>query len=315
MASTTDNMQLVTWDQIADLYNYTTFTNNWQKVDAHDHTTPNRGVQIPTGGIADEAITTAKLAAGSVGTDQLIANAITTAKLAASSVTTSKIASGTIESSNIAAGTLLTSVMAPGVVRWQSAPTALPVDGQFRIAAPGESVTLPSAIVGTMVGVFASSTVTGASPVTVHAGGGAIYGVGLSGATSFLLGTADAFTVLWCFSAGQWGIIAGEADTGWVTLPPSSGAWSTVGQTILPSCRLRGDLVELKGSYGIITGTGQLTTLPASCRPIEQLTLPAASDEVSAPALLIIAVNGAITVEGAVSALELHLDSISYSLS
>lgn len=43
----------------------TTFDQTVQKIDEHDHTSA-KGNQIPTGGIADLAVTTAKLAAGSV---------------------------------------------------------------------------------------------------------------------------------------------------------------------------------------------------------------------------------------------------------
>lgn len=49
-------------------------------VDAHDHTSGN-GVQIPTGGIEDAAISAAKLASSAVTTAKIAANAVTRAKL------------------------------------------------------------------------------------------------------------------------------------------------------------------------------------------------------------------------------------------
>lgn len=79
----TPNMGLVKWDKLSDPYDHAQLAGNFDAVDAHDHTT-NKGVQIPTGGIKDLAITTPKLADGSV----------TTIKLADGSVTSTKIASG-----------------------------------------------------------------------------------------------------------------------------------------------------------------------------------------------------------------------------
>lgn len=70
-------MGLHIWDQVADPYDHTQLADNWDLIDAHDHS-PGRGVQIPTEGIADGAITHAKLAsgvgspaAGSITADQL----------------------------------------------------------------------------------------------------------------------------------------------------------------------------------------------------------------------------------------------------
>jgi hypothetical protein len=65
MSLTTPKMSLHVWDQLNDLYDHVQQANNWAKVDLHDHT-PGRGVQIPTEGIFDGAITAAKLAAASV---------------------------------------------------------------------------------------------------------------------------------------------------------------------------------------------------------------------------------------------------------
>ena len=61
MASTTPKMLLRMWDQLSDLFSHDQMADNWSKIDFHDHT-PGRGVQIPTEGIFDGAITSAKLA-------------------------------------------------------------------------------------------------------------------------------------------------------------------------------------------------------------------------------------------------------------
>lgn len=63
MADTTPKMSLRRWDQLSDLFSHDQLSDNWAKLDFHDHT-PGRGVQVPTEGIFDGAITTAKLATG-----------------------------------------------------------------------------------------------------------------------------------------------------------------------------------------------------------------------------------------------------------
>lgn len=63
MADTTPKMALRRWDQLSDLFSHDQLSDNWAKIDFHDHT-PGRGVQIPTEGIFDGAITVTKLATG-----------------------------------------------------------------------------------------------------------------------------------------------------------------------------------------------------------------------------------------------------------
>lgn len=80
--ATTTNMNLTTWGP-NDYFNDLDLKTNWEKVDAHDHDPANDGgVRIKSNGIANEAITNAKLAPESV-TDEKIANdTITKFKLA-----------------------------------------------------------------------------------------------------------------------------------------------------------------------------------------------------------------------------------------
>lgn len=54
-------MSLRVWTQLDDDYDHEQMADNWAKLDAHDHTN-GRGVQIPTEGIAKEAITPELLA-------------------------------------------------------------------------------------------------------------------------------------------------------------------------------------------------------------------------------------------------------------
>ncbi len=72
MATVSPKMGLRVWNLLTDPYDHDQLADNWFKVDFHDHTN-GRGVQIPTEGIADGAVTRAKLAAGAVGTESLTA--------------------------------------------------------------------------------------------------------------------------------------------------------------------------------------------------------------------------------------------------
>lgn len=75
MATTTANMSLVAWDQNNDLYDHDQLSDNFVKIDAHDHTST-KGVQIPTGGIEDDAITAAKVATGAITATKIAAGAV-----------------------------------------------------------------------------------------------------------------------------------------------------------------------------------------------------------------------------------------------
>jgi hypothetical protein len=53
---TEPNMGLKIWNNLTDPYDHAQLADNWAKVAVHDHS-GNKGVQIPTAGIADGAIT------------------------------------------------------------------------------------------------------------------------------------------------------------------------------------------------------------------------------------------------------------------
>ena len=61
MAVTSTNMGLRIWNLLDDLYDHDQIADNWDKVDLHDHS-PDKGVQIPTEGLEDGAVTPEKLA-------------------------------------------------------------------------------------------------------------------------------------------------------------------------------------------------------------------------------------------------------------
>lgn len=97
----TPNMSLVTWQTGDDIYDWQQLLSNWLKVDAHDHTS-GKGVQIPTGGIRDGAVTAAKLDANAVPPSAPPDGSVTTAKLADGAVTTPKIADGAVTADKLA---------------------------------------------------------------------------------------------------------------------------------------------------------------------------------------------------------------------
>jgi hypothetical protein len=61
MAFTSPKMGLRIWNLLTDLYDHAQLADNWAKVDYHDHS-PGKGVQVPTEGLADGAVTGPKLA-------------------------------------------------------------------------------------------------------------------------------------------------------------------------------------------------------------------------------------------------------------
>lgn len=63
MATTSPSMGLKIWNLLGDPYDHSQLADNWAKVDQHDHS-EGKGVQIPTAGIADGAISSAKLGYG-----------------------------------------------------------------------------------------------------------------------------------------------------------------------------------------------------------------------------------------------------------
>lgn len=97
MATTYSNMGIKSWNLSSDFFSYTDLDANWLKIDAHDHTS-GKGVQIPTAGIADSAITANKIAAAVIDNSKIAAAAgIVGTKLAANTVTNDKIATADLQ--------------------------------------------------------------------------------------------------------------------------------------------------------------------------------------------------------------------------
>jgi len=83
MAVTTPNMGLKRWNLTSDLFSYTDLSNNWIAVDNHDHTS-GKGIQIPTDGLANLAVTNSKLASAAVTDGKIATGTIADNKLASS---------------------------------------------------------------------------------------------------------------------------------------------------------------------------------------------------------------------------------------
>lgn len=108
------NLNLTAWAALEDKFNHQQLSANWQSLDNHNHTEGGKGLQIPTGGVQNEAITTAKLGPKAViaskieneaiETPHVKNNSITTPKLANENVTPEKLSSAV---ATVPAGTLL----------------------------------------------------------------------------------------------------------------------------------------------------------------------------------------------------------------
>ena len=133
---TTPNMGLTAWDLGSDPYDHSQLAANFSQVDLHDHTT-GKGLQIPSGGIANNAITSTKIAAGAVlPNTHLPADSIDASRLAADSVGNSELADNSVTAANIVNGTITLQKLDPSimpigmVVMWYRADSAvLPPSG------------------------------------------------------------------------------------------------------------------------------------------------------------------------------------------
>src|SRR3954467_269930 len=112
--STTPNMGLTKWDLLADLYDHSQLSDNFNKLDRHDHT-PGNGVAIKRLGIASYD-------AGFPST-----TGIHNDQLAPDAVTSDKILNGTIQAADIDPATFRSIVPLGTVVAWYRTDPAIPV--------------------------------------------------------------------------------------------------------------------------------------------------------------------------------------------
>jgi microcystin-dependent protein len=172
MALTLTNMGLIEWDQPTDHFSYTDLASNWNKVDIHDHTV-GKGVQIPTGGIANLAVTLQKIADLGVGTTKIANLGVTTAKIADANVTTAKIADQNVTTIKIADSNVTLAKLAAAVAQaLVPVGTILPYGGAvgsppagYLICQGGEfaRATYPAldAVIGTTFGAYTNGSGAG----------------------------------------------------------------------------------------------------------------------------------------------------------
>lgn len=190
------------------------------------------------------------------------------------------------------------------------------VSGESVAVSPSQTLTLPAAPVkGDRIQILALGTVTGATPVTVAGGGKTINGLGLSAASSFLLGTPNANATAQ-YDGSAWRIIDGQQDTGWVVLTLTTGIVS--GGGYVPAARTVGDEVRLRGILQNTSG-GALTspmTVPVASRPASLVAATGATLASGVGVTLSIAASGASTVSagGIPNGSSLGLDNMRYSL-
>jgi microcystin-dependent protein len=111
---TLPNLGLTQWPSPSDHFSYVELANNWKAIDDHDHTT-GKGVQIPTGGLANLAVTLGKLASDSVDASKIVNGSVGSAELASGAVGTTQLADGSITVAKLAS-TILATLAPPGVV-------------------------------------------------------------------------------------------------------------------------------------------------------------------------------------------------------
>jgi hypothetical protein len=112
MSFLTSNMGLIAWDLGDDPYDHSQLANNWTAVDTHDHT-PGKGKLIPTQGIQDAAVTTAKIADGAVTPAKIPNDSITSTQLATNAVGTVEIQDASITKPKLAAGIITGDIIEP----------------------------------------------------------------------------------------------------------------------------------------------------------------------------------------------------------
>jgi hypothetical protein len=120
----TPNLGLIVWNFETDPYDNADLAANFFALDNHNHADLG-GIQIPTAGIEDGAVTEEKIAAGVLGSITVDDASITAAKIAAGAVTSTGLAAGSVTSSKIGADAVTSSAVADNTVGEEEITTAL----------------------------------------------------------------------------------------------------------------------------------------------------------------------------------------------
>lgn len=179
-----------------------------------------------------------------------------------------------------------------------------------------------NATVGTVTGAsLAAGQVIGAADVSDPSSGKATPAITPGTTILSVSGTAvvlsqpaaESGTGLYC-AAGRYILLQ---DTGWVNLSLASG-WSLTTGVYLPSVRLVNDTVWLSGAMlGNSSSPAQWTTIPATFRPAETISLTVATTAAGSTfGTISIAPNGAATQSISLGSLNstVYLDGLNYRL-
>lgn len=101
MARTTPKLNLNVWDSVNDYFSHSELANNFDKIDAHDHS-PGKGTLITASGLASNVITSSKILDGSITRAKIASYAIDDTRLDSGSVTTTKIGNAAVTSRTLA---------------------------------------------------------------------------------------------------------------------------------------------------------------------------------------------------------------------
>jgi hypothetical protein len=101
----TPNMGLTAWDLGTDPYNHSQLANNFAALDQHTHV-PGQGKRIPTNGIEDLAITTAKIATNAVTADKIPDASLTQQEHAKPSIGNPELFDNAVSGTKIQDGTI-----------------------------------------------------------------------------------------------------------------------------------------------------------------------------------------------------------------
>jgi hypothetical protein len=122
---TTPNMGLKEWDLAGDFFSFAELKDNWDKVDQHDHTAT-KGLQIPTDGIANLAITGPKIASGSIDRTKFVGSKLDSTAVAPTMATV-------VASSNLTMTSTFTDIAGTSLVITPTVASTIFIVGTFEL--------------------------------------------------------------------------------------------------------------------------------------------------------------------------------------
>lgn len=138
MARTTTNLALKVWNLLADHFNHSDLADNWDKIDAHNHTGGGLGVQLPAGALSSSSVSNSNLTATAVNSNVIVDGAVNTNKLADQAVTQNKVADALAVLLGVSSGAATRSGYAQVLTDQTTSTGGGPID----MATPGPSVTV-----------------------------------------------------------------------------------------------------------------------------------------------------------------------------